>query len=81
MSNDINALRDALFDVLKGLKDGSLDVDRARAINDTAQVLVNTAKVEVDYLKATEASTGTGFIQVDNNPMRKFKLVAQEKAS
>ena len=72
MSNDITALRDVLFEVLKGVKDGSIDVEKAKAMNDTAQVLVNTAKVEIDYLKAVEARNGTGFIQPEapNNLLR-----------
>lgn len=81
MSRDINALREALFDVLEGLKSGSLDVERAKAINETAQVLVNTAKAEIDYLKAVEATSGTGFIQADVEPMRSFKLIPKGKAS
>lgn len=60
---DISALREVLFETLEGLKAGKMDIDRAKAINDTAQVLVNTAKVEVDYLKTVEARNGTGFIQ------------------
>lgn len=62
MSNDINALRSTLFETLQQLKDGSLDLDRAKAINETAQVIINTAKAEVDYMKETGANTTTDFI-------------------
>jgi hypothetical protein len=65
MSNDIQSLRASLFDALRGIKDGSLDVERAKAINETAQVIVNTAKVEIDYLRATGADGGTGFIRIE----------------
>ena len=34
-----------------------MDVDRARAIAQVAGVLVDTAKAEVDYIKATGAGT------------------------
>jgi predicted RNA methylase len=60
--NDISALREVLFETLNGLKTGKIDVEKAKAINETAQVLVNTAKVEVDYLKTVDARNGTGFI-------------------
>ena len=52
MSQDITALREHLFDAIAGVKSGSLDLDKARAINELGKTLVDTAKVEVDYLKA-----------------------------
>lgn len=61
MSNNINDLRAHLFDALAGLKNKSVDIETARAISDIAQVIVNTAKVEVDYAKAT-GSKGSGFL-------------------
>lgn len=62
MSNDINALRSALFETLQGVKAGTMDIDRAKAINETAQVIINTARAEVDYMKVTGSNTGTDFI-------------------
>lgn len=53
MSNDITALREALFATLRGVKDGSIDLDKARAINELGKTITETAKVEVDYLRAT----------------------------
>lgn len=53
MSQDISALREHLFSALRGVKDGSLELDKARAINEIGKTLVDTAKVEVDYLRAT----------------------------
>jgi hypothetical protein len=46
-------LRAALFDALQGVKAGTLDLDKARAINEIGKTLVDTAKVEVDYLRVT----------------------------
>lgn len=48
---NINDLRTTLFDTLKGIKDGSIDLDKARAINEVSKTIIDTAKVEVDYLK------------------------------
>lgn len=60
--SDINSLRSTLFDTLAMLKDNKIDLDRAKAINETAQTIINTAKVEVDYMKASGATGSTGFI-------------------
>lgn len=65
MSNNINDLRTHLFDALKGLKDKSMDIETAKAISDISQVIVNSAKVEVDYAKAT-GSKGSGFLEKSN---------------
>lgn len=59
--NDINGLRDVLFDTLRKLKAGQMDVDKAKAINDTAQTIINTAKVEVEHMKIA-GGTGSSFI-------------------
>ena len=49
----LDDLRAALFATLEGVKDGSIDLDKARAVNELGKTLVDTAKVEVDYLRAT----------------------------
>jgi hypothetical protein len=51
-------LRNHLFETLEGLKDSEnpMDLDRARAISQVAQVIINTATVEVALLKAVNAS-------------------------
>lgn len=54
MSKNLSDLREALFDALQKVKDGSLDIDKARAINEIGKTLVDTAKVEVDYLRVTD---------------------------
>lgn len=52
MSKSIEDLREALFATLQGVKDGSIDIDRARAVNELGKTICDTARVEVDYLKA-----------------------------
>ena len=63
MRNKISDLRDHLFEVIEQLKDkdAPMDLDRARAVADVAQVIVNSAKVEVEHMKVT-GNDGTGFI-------------------
>jgi len=60
--NKIEDLRNHLFATLESLADSSMDIERAKAISDVAQVIVNSAKIEVDFIKATGRSEGTGFI-------------------
>jgi hypothetical protein len=62
-TSDITAVRTALFDALRGLsdKDKPMDIDRAKAIAEVAQTIINSAKVEVDALRVI-GGTGTGFI-------------------
>jgi len=62
MSNkSIADLRELLFATIEGVKGGTLDLEKAKVIGDLSQVIVNTAKVEVDYAKAT-GQKGSGFL-------------------
>lgn len=60
----ITDVRSALFDTLRALqnKTDPMDLDRARAVCDVARELTSTAKVEIDYLRATGQTVGSGFI-------------------
>jgi hypothetical protein len=53
----INDLREHLMQTLASLRDrdNPMEPDRARAVAQVASVLVDTAKVEVDYIKATNS--------------------------
>jgi mannitol/fructose-specific phosphotransferase system IIA component len=62
MSKTINDLRDTLFATLEAVKSGGMDLDKARAINDVAKTIVDTAKVEVDYLRATGSEGESAFL-------------------
>jgi hypothetical protein len=64
MSNEtISDLRSHLFGALRGLSDkqNPLDIERAKAIAEVAQVVVNSAKVEVEHMKLA-GGKGSGFI-------------------
>jgi len=63
MSQDISALREHLFAALEGLsnKESPMDIERAKAIADVGQTIINSAKVEVDHIKAV-GGKGSGFI-------------------
>lgn len=67
MKNKIEDLRDHLFETIEGLldRDKPLALDRAKAVAEVATVLVNSAKVEVDYLRVTDNVRGSGFFPED----------------
>ena len=60
-TNDITELRSHLFETLRALKDKDKPLEIERAVSDVAQTIINTVKVEVDFVKATGAK-GSGFI-------------------
>lgn len=66
MKNKMEDLRNHLFLVMEKLQDpeqgNEMSIDVANQITATAQVIVNSAKVEVDFLKQLGGATGSGFI-------------------
>lgn len=68
--NKMEDLRNHLFVALERLNDATSqnemhmdrEIDRAKAICEVAQVLVNSAKVEVEYIKATDRDRGSAFL-------------------
>ena len=63
---NINDLRTTLFETIQDVRSGKIDKDHAKLVVDIGQVLVNTAKVEVDFIKATGETNGTGFVAITN---------------
>jgi hypothetical protein len=67
--NHISTVRQHLLDQMAALRAAAtpeavkVELDRAKGVSELAQVAVNTAKVEVDYLIATE-QTSTPFLEV-----------------
>lgn len=62
-TNHISTVRQALIDTIRDLRDPTkpMDIARARAVSEVAQTVINSAKVEVDYLKATSQNSATFF--------------------
>lgn len=58
-------LRQMLFKQLEALTDSSKTVDlkRAQVTNETAQVIINSAKVEVEYVKAIDGAITLPFVE------------------
>ena len=63
----IDDLRDMMFDTLRALKnkENPMDIDRALAMKEVAQVVVNSAKVEVEHMRIS-GGAGSGFIPVQS---------------
>jgi len=68
MKNKISDLRNHLFSVLEELTDpdSTYDISKAKVVADVAQVIINSAKIENDYIKIIGGSHGTGFIEERN---------------
>lgn len=64
MKNKMTDLRNHLFEMLETLKDpdATVDLDRMKAGVEVAKVLVDTAKVEVQFLQVTGRDSVSDFI-------------------
>ena len=66
----INQVRQSLLDTLADLRnrEAPMDIERAKAVAQVAGVLVDTAKVENDYLKITGQDSSQFLAQPDEAP-------------
>lgn len=71
--NKINDLRDHLFEVIEKLQEGdeNMSIEKAQTISMVANTIINSARVEVEYMKATgqEKSEQSLFLPL-NEPKR-----------
>lgn len=72
--NDLNTLREHLFGTLEALRDkeNPMAAEQAKAIVQVAQSIIDTAKVEVDFLRVTNRDHGSGFIPEPEEGPPKF---------
>jgi hypothetical protein len=82
--NKIGDLRDHLFETLEALKDPDkpMDLDRARAISEVAQTMINLAKVEVEMVRVSDGRPVPGgpFFDIPGES-RELPRIAERKAS
>lgn len=71
----IATLREHLFTTIRGLtnKSDPMDIERARAVGDIAQTIINSAKVELEAIKLSGNATGSGFIPLEAPPKKPAK--------
>jgi len=74
MKNKISDLRNHLFSVLEELTDpdSTYDIAKAKVVADVAQVIINSASVENQYLKIVGGSHGSGFIEDGRNEVKQI---------
>lgn len=67
----ITQLRQHLLDTLADLRnrDNPMEPDRARAVAQVASVLVDTARVEVDFMKVTDQNQSS-FLGKQEEPLQ-----------
>ncbi len=72
MKNKIEDLRNHLFVAIESLLDPEkpMEIERAKAVAEVAQVMINSAKVEVDMVKALGARNGSGFLQIGQESVK-----------
>jgi hypothetical protein len=63
MKNKMTDLRNHLFETLEALKDKDqpMEIERAKAVSHVAQVLINSAKVEIQFLEAINSEDTSEF--------------------
>jgi len=76
MSKTIADLREHLFAAIQGVRDGTVTIEQAQTISDLSQVIVNTAKVEVDFVRATQRQSSPFLGAPDAQPPQGLTLAA-----
>src|ERR1700743_256754 len=63
MKNKISDLRNHLFETIEALKDDEnpMELARAKAISEVAQTIINSAKVEIEFMEVTGEMEQTEF--------------------
>ena len=55
------SLQDILMQSIKDVRSGAMEASTAKALNEMAQTLINSAKVEVEFMRATKRSESRFF--------------------
>lgn len=67
MSN-MTDFKDFIFQSMKDVRAGKIDTQTAKDTASLAQVYINAAKVQVEYIKATKTNEGQGFFDEGSTP-------------
>ena len=65
---DQEALRQALWDTLQAVKSGTTDHATARSVCEVAGKLHESVRLEIDYLRVTGQTEGSGFVTTQKQP-------------
>ena len=55
------SLQDILMQSINDVRSGAMETSTAKALNEMAQTLINSAKVEVEFMRATKRSESRFF--------------------
>ncbi|WP_201195144.1 hypothetical protein [Pseudomonas fluorescens] len=80
MNNKMTDLRNHMFATLEALQDPDqpMDIERAKAIAEVGKVLVDSAKVEVLFIKAMDGDVkSTGFIESEKEIPGQHRVTRQ----
>lgn len=66
MAKKMIDLREALFDTLDKVRNNEIPVDKAKQICDIAQVIINSANAETNFIKIIKSEQGTGFMGLED---------------
>ena len=71
MDDTLIGMRAELFKALRALgdKEAPMDIERAKAVADVAQTIINSARVEVEHTRVT-GGAGTGFLDAPDPPAK-----------
>ena len=69
MKNQLE-LQAKLGEALKGVMDGTISVEQAKAVAQLGGVMAQVAKLEVDLVKATEGAAQPTWMNVDSEAAR-----------
>ena len=56
-------MREIIFDSMRMVKAGTLDVEKAKSISMLGQTIINSVKVEVDFIKLTGSTDKSKMIE------------------
>jgi len=82
MPNNITELRKHLFETLEALKrtDSPMEIDRAKAISQVAQTIIDSARVEVKFAELTGQETSSEFLPQPKQPRPNGQLPQETPA-
>jgi len=84
LRNRVEDLRNHVFEALERLRDAEgtdeirNEIQRSKAVAELAQVGVNSARAETEFLKAVQGSQGSGFVPLEPRGGHASPVVAQD---
>jgi hypothetical protein len=74
VKNKLSDLRNHLFETIEKLKDEEhpMEVDRARAVSEVAQTILDSAKVELKAIELAGAEVASEFLEIEAGEADRF---------